>query len=205
MRRPSAIAIAMVLSLGSILRAAPEIGARLQEADRLAWMTDWYGALPIYVEVERAAISTGDRRAAMYAKFGRLRGQMQTRSLAELSEEIAADLLAPIAQQDPKLRLRGLTVKGDIDLEWNVDAAQHHWQQVHQLTRELKGKAWDNRATGELAMVASLKGKTGEASTLIQRALQAVTQSGDVGGQVRYMPTQPPSAPGPRERGGELV
>ncbi len=85
------------------------------------------------------------------------------------------------------MRLRGFTVKGDIDLEWDVDAAQQDWQQVQQLAKELGDKGWENRATGELAMVAFLKGNTGEAGTLIQQALQAATQSGDVGGQLRYM------------------
>jgi tetratricopeptide (TPR) repeat protein len=187
MRWRSAVAIAMVLSVTSVVRGTPDTTRRLQEADRLAWLTDWYGALPIYVEAQQAAINAGDRRDAMYAKFGRLRGQMQTRSLAELSEEIARDLDTPIAKTDLKLRLRGLTVKGDIDLEWDVDAAQQDWQQVRQVARELGDKGWENRATGELALVAFLKGKTGEASALVQRALQVATQSGDVGGQIRYM------------------
>ncbi|MGH8056797.1 MAG: hypothetical protein ACREOH_06105, partial [Candidatus Entotheonellia bacterium] len=49
----------------------------IREADRLAWLTNWYDALPIYAEVEQAANKAGNRRDAMYAKFGRLRGQMQ--------------------------------------------------------------------------------------------------------------------------------
>src|ERR1700750_2864391 len=112
MQKRSALATAVIVVSVSVLRAAPDIGERLQEADRMAWLNDWYGALPIYVEAQNAATSAGDRRAAMDAKFGRLRGQMQTRSLAELSEEIATDLLSPMAKQDPKLRLRGFTVKG---------------------------------------------------------------------------------------------
>jgi hypothetical protein len=159
MRTHWAIRITTFILLGSVLRGAPapDIGARLKEADRLAWLNDWYGALPIYIEAQQAATAAGDRPAAMYAKFGRKRGEMQTQSLAELSEEIANDLLSPIAKQDLKLRLRGLTVKGDIDLEWNVDAAQQDWREVMQLAKELDDKGWQNRATGELAMVAFLK------------------------------------------------
>ena len=125
----------------------------------------------------------------MYAKFGRLRGQMQTLPLPDISEQIAADLESPLAKQDARLRLRGLTVKGDIDLEWDVLAAERDWREVRQLARELGDTAWENRANGELGIVAFLKGNTGAATTLVQQAYQAAEKSGDVGGQLRYMGT----------------
>lgn len=161
----------------------------LAEADRLAWLTNWYNALPIYAEVERAATKNGNRRDALYAKFGRLRGQMQTLPLPDVSEQIATDLESPAAKRDPRLRLRGLTVKGDIDLEWDVQAAQLDWQAVRQLAKELGDKGWESRANGELGIVAFLKGNTGAATTLVQQAYQAAEKSGDVGGQLRYMGT----------------
>ena len=89
----------------------------------------------------------------------------------------------------PRLRLRGLTVKGDIDLEWDVLAAERDWREVRQLARELGDTAWENRANGELGIVAFLKGNTGAATTLVQQAYQAAEKSGDVGGQLRYMGT----------------
>jgi hypothetical protein len=45
-------------------------------------------ALPLYAAVERAAMKTGDRRTTLYAKAGRLRGQMQTLPLPEISERV---------------------------------------------------------------------------------------------------------------------
>ncbi|MGH9372386.1 MAG: hypothetical protein ACRD15_12720 [Vicinamibacterales bacterium] len=189
MRRQFAAAIVLTLSIASSARAAPDLAERLQEADRLAWLTDWYSALPIYSEVERAALKAGSRRDAMYAKFGRLRGQMQTLPLPDISEQIAVDLESALAKRDPKLRLRGLTVKGDIDLEWDIQAAHRDWQEARELARELGDKAWENRANGELGIIAFLKGNTGEATKLVQQALQVATQSGDVGGQLRYMGT----------------
>jgi tetratricopeptide (TPR) repeat protein len=189
MRKQFAAAILLALSVVSSARAAPNFAERLEEADRLAWLTNWYGALPIYAEVERAAIKIGDRRAAMYTKFGRVRGQMQTLPLPDISEQIATDLDTALAKQDARLRLRALTAKGDIDLEWDVLAAEHDWQEVRQLARELGDKGWENRANGELGMVAFLKGNTGEATKLVQQAYQVAEKSGDVGGQVRYMGT----------------
>src|SRR5688572_14571223 len=101
--------------------------ADIQEADRLAWLTDWYSAAPIYERAERSAIAAGDKRNALYAKFGRLRGEMQTSALADLSELLARDLDTPLLKSDDRLRLRLLTVKGDIDLEFDIDAAYNDW------------------------------------------------------------------------------
>jgi CHAT domain-containing protein/tetratricopeptide (TPR) repeat protein len=189
MPKPLATAILSVLLSAPLAQAAPDVSKRLEEADRLAWLTDWYTALPIYADVERVATGSRNRRDAMYAKFGRLRGQMQTLPLSDLSEQIAVDLESPLAKADAKLRLRGLTVKGDIDLEWDVQAAQRDWQEARQIARELGHKGWENRANGELGIIAFLKGNTGEATTLVQQALQVATKSGDVGGQLRYMGT----------------
>lgn len=167
--------------------AAGSVTDLLHEADRLAWLTNWHAALPIYTRAEAESRTTRDARSALYAKFGRLRGQMQTRSLGDLSTELARDLATPLAHQDGRLRLRGLTVKGDIDLEWDIVAAQQDWQQVRALARELGDAGWENRATGELGMIAFLKGDTGTATRMVQQALDVATRSGDIGGQLRYM------------------
>lgn len=181
------VATTLLVGPAATARAQPSVVDRLNEADRLAWLTDWYTAEPIYASAEKAATAIHDRRNALYAKFGRLRGEMQRLPLADVSREIASDLESPLVIRDLRLRLRALTVKGDIDLEWDVDAAQQSWQQAQLVARQLGDKGWENRAVGELALVAFLKGKTGDASTMVQQALRVATESGDVGGQLRYM------------------
>ena len=176
-------------SLANAQNISSDFTKRLQEADRLAWLTNWYDALPIYAEVEQAASKAGNRRDVMYAKFGRLRGQMQILPLPDISEQIAVALDTPLAKQDRRLRLRGLTVKGDIDLEWDVLAAERDWLEVQQLARELGDAGWENRANGELGMVSFLKGNTGEATRLVQQAYQTAEKTADIGGQLRYMGT----------------
>jgi hypothetical protein len=39
---------------------ASDVGSRLAEADRLAWLTNWYDALPICTERSREGIQDGD-------------------------------------------------------------------------------------------------------------------------------------------------
>ena len=46
------VAFATSLSVCATVSAAPDIDAQLQEADRLAWLTDWSSALPVYKAAE---------------------------------------------------------------------------------------------------------------------------------------------------------
>ena len=181
------VAFATSLSVCATAHAAPDIDAQLQEADRLAWLTDWTSALPVYRAAEARARTSGTPSQLLYAKFGRLRGEMQVRALGDLSDELARDLARPIVARDRRLRLRALTIKGDIDLEWDVQAALRDWQQVRQLAGELGEKGWENRATGELGMIAFLKGNTGEATKSVQQALETARAISDVGGELRYL------------------
>ena len=67
MTKQFAAVIPLVLSVASLARAAPQFEERLQEADRLAWLTNREQALPICAEVEQAATKAGDSRDALYA------------------------------------------------------------------------------------------------------------------------------------------
>lgn len=189
MRKLAALSFVLAAILGDASHADADFAARLAEADRLAWLTNWHAALPLYAEVEREAARAGSRREAMHAKFGRLRGLMETLPLPDISEEIAVDLASELARGDRLLRLHGLTIKGDVDLEWNVLAAERAWREVRHLAQELGDQGWENRANGELGIIGFLKGNTGEATRLVQQALKVATESGDVGGQLRYLGT----------------
>jgi CHAT domain-containing protein len=182
--------VAFVIGLSQHTPAAApaaDVGALLRDADRFAWLTNWGAAAPIYALAEKAALATGDRRSATYARFGRLRAEMQTRQLGALSEELTLLLAPPLIADDSRLRLRGLTVKGDVDLEWDVLAALRDWQQVRELARQLGDAAWENRANGELGMIAFLRGNTGEATKTVQQAMDTARKLGDVGGELRYL------------------
>ncbi|MGE3507257.1 MAG: CHAT domain-containing protein [Vicinamibacterales bacterium] len=184
------VPVALVVALEQHVPAvAPDadLGALLRDADRFAWLTNWGAARPIYASAEKAALAAGDRRAATHARFGRLRAEMQTRQLGALSEELAVQLAQPLVANDARLRLRGLTVKGDVDLEWDVLAALRDWQQVRELARQLGDAAWENRANGELGMIAFLRGNTGEATKAVQQAMDTARKLGDVGGELRYL------------------
>jgi CHAT domain-containing protein/tetratricopeptide (TPR) repeat protein len=167
-------------------RPTEDHAALLREADGLAWLTNWTAATPVFARAETLARDAGDERNALYAKFGRLRGEMQVRPLPDVSAEIARDLDTDLAKSDRWLTLRGLTAKGDVDLEWDVPAARDSWQQVLELAAALKHEGWMNRARGDLGMIAFLQGDSRQAGAMVAQSLQAAAKSGDVGGQLRY-------------------
>src|SRR5215510_14966076 len=184
----SSVLIAVAVAGASCASQTPkDANILIREADRLAWLTNWTAATPLFARAELIATDVGDQRNALYAKFGRLRGEMQIRSLPDVSAELARDLESGLAKDDAWLRLRALTVKGDIDLEWDVQAAYDSWQEVHRLATELRHDGWSNRARGDLGMIAFLRGNSGEATALVGQALQVAAKSGDVGGQLRYL------------------
>jgi CHAT domain-containing protein len=182
------LTVVVALLCTACTRRPPEDhAALLREADRLAWLTNWTAATPEFARAETLARDAGDGRNALYAKFGRLRGEMQVRPLPDVSAEIARDLDTDLAKSDRWLTLRGLTAKGDIDLEWDVPAARDSWQQVLELATALKHEGWMNRARGDLGMIAFLQGDSRQAGAMVAQSLQAATKSGDVGGQLRYL------------------
>jgi hypothetical protein len=80
--------------------------ALLERAERLTWPTDWYAAAPLHRVAETGFLKQGDARSAMYTRFGRVRREMQTRPLTEVSEQLSADLATSLARSDERLRLR---------------------------------------------------------------------------------------------------
>lgn len=179
--------VATFMYAGCARPATEDAATLLREADRLTWLTNWSAATPLFARAETIAREAGDARNALYAKFGRLRGEMQIRPLPDVSAELARDLEGGLAKSDRWLRLRGLTTKGDVDLEWDVPAARETWQQVLQLATELKHDGWMNRANGDLGMIAFLQGDSRQAGAMVGQSLQTAARLGDVGGQLRYL------------------
>src|ERR671916_685334 len=80
----------------------------LAEADRLAWLRVWTRAEPLYAKAREAFVANGDERNALYAEVSRLRGQLPTLPVPEVSERLSDYLENPLVQGDERLRLRVL-------------------------------------------------------------------------------------------------
>jgi CHAT domain-containing protein len=163
----------------------PEI--LLEEANRLAWLLNWPRAGPLYARAEELFKAKGDTRNEVYARVGRIRAQSETMSWADVSKVLGQQLELPIAKADPKLRLWCLAAKGYTNLEINPGSAKRAWTEAQDIALRLGDAQWEERAEGELGIIAFLEGNSRRAAVMIGDSVLSAKASGDVGGQVRML------------------
>jgi CHAT domain-containing protein len=161
--------------------------ALLAKANRLAWLFNWPKAGPLYVRAEDLFKEKGDIRNEIYAHVGRLRSQSETMSYVDVSQMIETEMERPIAKSDPRLRLWCLVQKGYTDLEINAASAKREWLEASALAHSLGERQWEERAKGELGIIAFLEGDSKRAATMVGDAVMSAFASGDIGGQVRFL------------------
>lgn len=165
-------------------RKSPE--ENLAEAERLAWLRAWARAEPFFVEAEKQFAARGDQRNKLYAEISRLRSQLPRTSLADTSETLTLHLKNPLVQADDRLKLRALVVKGDTDLDYDVVQSEQAWKEAGELAKRLGERAWENRATGELGVIAGIYGDINKALAGITNALKVAEQLDDKASQIRW-------------------
>ena len=159
----------------------------LQEADRLAWLKNWTRAEPLFTRAEQLFLDRGDQRNALYATVGKLRGQLSRLPIQQTSNQLANLLENPLVQNDPQLRLRILTVKGDTDMDLDIDLAQRDWSEALNVAKTLGDNGWQTRATGELGIIDFMQGNAAGALVKVSTAIRSAQESGDVASQIRYI------------------
>src|SRR5262249_14694864 len=130
----------------------------LREANRLAWLSNWPKAEPLYVRAEELFRGKGDTRNEIYARIGRIRAQSETMSWYDVSGMLARQLEISVVKSDPRLRLWCLAAKGYTDLEINPSSAKRAWTEARGIARNLGEAEWEARATGELGIITFLEG-----------------------------------------------
>jgi len=158
----------------------------LREADRLAWLDNWDKAGPLYEQAEVLYRQTGNTGMSLHARIGRIQATMQSRFLPDLSRELARDIEQPAIQNDPRLKLRWLVAKAEVDIEIDPPAAQRAWEEVQKIATQLGDKAWEARAQGRLGYIAFFQGDIYQTQELLREALYAAQSLGDVGAQIWY-------------------
>jgi CHAT domain-containing protein len=156
-------------------------------AERLFRLDNYAKARPFWLAAEREYASQGNEGQALYARVSRLRGDSETiLSYPAVSEEIAALLDKPQVQQNAVLRLRCLIVKGAADLSSKDPVTSGRvWTEALQTGEALHDQYWIGRVSGELAVIAFLKGDTATAVRLNARAFQIANELKDVQGEIR--------------------
>jgi CHAT domain-containing protein len=159
----------------------------LGDGDKLAWFKNWQAAEPFFEKAEILFRQRGDKRNELYARISRMRGQLPSRGLFETSTYLASVLDDPLTQSDPHLRLRCLTVKGDVDLDFDTALATRDWAEVLSIARGLEDAAWINRANGELGIISFVQGDYRTGTVKVMGALSQAKKLNDVGAQIRYL------------------
>lgn len=160
---------------------------RLFEADRLARLGNWAAAHPIYVELENRFRQTGDKNNELHCHYGRYHLEQEYSNLLSLSESLEIELRRPEVKADPRLRLRCLEAKGQIDLNLDGLAARPAFEAQYKLAKELGNRQSAARASGELAIIAFLSGNASQAKKLIFSAIASSILNKDIGAQIRYL------------------
>jgi hypothetical protein len=168
--------------------AKPQPGsaeANLAQGDEMAFNNNWIGAASPYRKAQVAFFSRGDSARALYAEASQIPAVMESRSLPDL---IAAtnQLLQKPGAGDPQTRLRILTVRGMLELEYDAGQAKNTWQEVEAQAKQLGERRLASRASGEQGILAFLLGDVAEASRRVTRAYLMAKVLFDYPAQVRY-------------------
>jgi hypothetical protein len=158
----------------------------LNEADNLAESGNWDRARDLYAQAEQEFRARGDVRDELYAKFGRLHRDVESGSYATVLREVEADLKSPVVKSDPVLKIRALALKGIIDLNVDTAGAEDDFSQILAIAKARGDKKWENRAEGELGIVAGINGDLGRAAVALHNAITKAAALHDVDGQVNF-------------------
>src|SRR5579883_1153944 len=165
---------------------ATDADALLARADDLVEVGNSVKARPLYAEAEREFHARGNTRKELYAKFGRLHRDVETGSYAAVAQEVERDLQNPVVQSDPMLKIRGLALKGVIDLNINTAGAQDDFSQIAAIAKSIGDQKWENRAAGQLGIVAGVNGDIGTAAVALVKAIGTAEALHDVEGQIWF-------------------
>jgi CHAT domain-containing protein len=170
----------------SAVRGQTDPTSLLADADRLADQGNWSRAREIYATAEAEFTRAGDHRHALYARFGRLHGDAEAGSYETVRQVVVQDLADNVVQADPELKIRGLALLGTIDLNLDTAAALEDWTNVLTVAKSAGDRKWQNRANGQLGLVAGLNGDIGSAGIALYQAITQAAELGDVAGQVHF-------------------
>src|ERR1700681_2545211 len=159
----------------------------IAEGDKLSWVKNWQAAEPLFEKAEILFRERADKRNELYAQISRMRGQLPSRGLFETSTYLASVLDDSLTKDDARIRVLCLTVKGDVDLDFDTALAARDWTEVLSIAKRLEDAAWVNRANGELGIISFVQGDYRTGTVRVMGALSQATKLNDTGAQIRYL------------------
>ena len=151
----------------------------------MAFNNNWISAAPLYKRAEEEFRKEGHAGKALYAEASQIPAIMGSQPLPALITR-ANYLLKESAANKPDVRLRILSVKGMLELEYDAGLAKQTWAQVEDLANSARDYRLASRASGEQGILAFLLGNVDEASRRVKRAYVTAKILRDRPAEVRY-------------------
>lgn len=156
------------------------------QAQKIYEEGDRYRARPLFLRAEEQFRAMGDKRNEVAAKFGRLHTDADHGNYKAVKMEVQHDLRSALVQNDAKLKIQAFALLGIIDLNIDTAAAGSDWKQVLETATSANDLKWQNRARGELGIVAGMGGDVAVAGMALSKAIVSAEQIGDVGGAITF-------------------
>jgi CHAT domain-containing protein len=188
-RVPSSLVALFALLAAAHPSAGPQIRPEdsIQRARQLAWLNNWAEAARVFERLKGTGRLIGDEPTALFAKAVDIRGNIEALPLPSAARELAEILSSGAAQRNPELRLQILAMKGDIEFQYDLPAAEKTWIEVRDLASRLGRAAWESRAGGELGCIAFLNGEVFTALRMVAKAYLEAEMRGDVAAQIKRL------------------
>jgi CHAT domain-containing protein len=169
--------------------ACPQIprADSLQRAKQLAWLNNWAESARVLDRLMRSGRLRGDEATRLFSEAVKIRGNIEALSLPAAAKDLAAMLSSDATQRDPELRLEILTMKGDVEFQYDIPAAEKTWREVRELAASCGRSAWEARAGGELGTIAFLDGEVFTALKMVARSYLRAEMYGDIAAQMKQL------------------
>lgn len=157
----------------------------LKKADDLSWNNNWIRAEPLYHRAELLFAQQHRPSQALYAHVSQIPPNAESSSLTATIFGLTEDLARPEAAA-PETRLRILTIRGMLEVNYDAASSRSTWTQVAELARSQHHYQLAARAVGEQGISAFLLGDIGAAKKDVLEAWTLAKVLHDPAASVRY-------------------
>jgi CHAT domain-containing protein len=156
----------------------------LDRADALAWTNRWAEARPLYAKATELFLQRHEPARALYAEVSEIPADEST-SIPENILRLSDDLKRSEAQ-DSATRLRLLTIRGMLEINYDAGQALSTWKEVESLAIKQGQIRLATRAEGEQGIAAFILGDTQTAKEQVVKAWGLSQVEHDPAATIRY-------------------
>jgi tetratricopeptide (TPR) repeat protein len=162
-------------------------GDSLARAKHFAWLNNWSAAARVLERLKQSGRLEATDAAQILSRAVEIRGNIESLPLPSAAKDLDAMLTTETVSTDAELRLQILAMKGDVEFQYDLTAAERTWAEVGRLAAVTDQVAWRSRAEGELGCIAFLNGEVYTALKRVVAAYLKAEVSNDVAAKVKTL------------------